>query len=710
MNDEKCATISFSTDVWPEVTLGQYKGLEAERLPVEITDEEIEADVERMRKQNSRMVTVDRPAENGDTVNIDYKGTKDGTAFQGGSAENFNLVLGSGNFIPGFEEKLIGVSAGEERDLDLTFPENYHAEELAGQAVVFHVKCNEVKFQELPALDDEFAKDNDFDTLEELRADIRKRLTERKESASRDTFTDALVEKAAENMTVEMPKGLIEERMDGIINDYAQYLGQQGIGLEDYMKMMGTDVASFRETTRATAERQARTEVLLTAVADAENLEVTEDDLQAEYKKMAEAYNEFAEASNLKSFLLKNSDRPLSDYWYKDGELSSISSDVNAFAFGKASGVSPIFSEDNSFFAAKVTDTAMLPDSVYVKHILLQGENARNTADSLAGVIRKGGNFASAAAVYSADQGSAADGELGNIGWMTQSYMIPGFESVITAEIGKPYVIDTQYGSHVVLVSKKTRPVLKKKVAILEKTALASKETFNEYYAKANRFATLAGGTYEGYKKAVDSLGVYSHPMNNVREGNARYGTVEQAKEVTRWIYDAKKGKASNIITVNNNFFFVAALKDIHEEGYAPVKEVAPSIRQMLYSKKIGGKKAAEVAEKIAGLTDLQAIAEALGTTVSSHSDLAFSSMGNPGLDPAFIGAVAAAEPEKICGPVAGSIGVYVFKVTGRDTGAFFTEDDAKNYENQKMQYSSQMIIPVMMEEADVVDHRDRFF
>ena len=433
-------------------------------------------------------------------------------------------------------------------------------------------------------------------------------------------------------------------------------------------------------------------------------------DIAATNEKMAEAYNEFAEASNLKSFLLKNSDRPLSDYWYKDGELSSISSDVNAFAFGKASGVSPIFSEDNSFFAAKVTDTAMLPDSVYVKHILLQGENARNTADSLAGVIRKGGNFASAAAVYSADQGSAADGELGNIGWMTQSYMIPGFESVITAEIGKPYVIDTQYGSHVVLVSKKTRPVLKKKVAILEKTALASKETFNEYYAKANRFATLAGGTYEGYKKAVDSLGVYSHPMNNVREGNARYGTVEQAKEVTRWIYDAKKGKASNIITVNNNFFFVAALKDIHEEGYAPVKEVAPSIRQMLYSKKIGGKKAAEVAEKIAGLTDLQAIAEALGTTVSSHSDLAFSSMGNPGLDPAFIGAVAAAEPGKICGPVAGSIGVYVFKVTGRDTGAFFTEDDAKNYENQKMQYSSQMIIPVMMEEADVVDHRDRFF
>ncbi|MBR1868494.1 MAG: SurA N-terminal domain-containing protein [Bacteroidales bacterium] len=439
-------------------------------------------------------------------------------------------------------------------------------------------------------------------------------------------------------------------------------------------------------------------------------VEPSAQDIAAANEKMAEAYNEFAEASNIKSFLLKNSDRPLSDYWYKDGELSSISSDVNAFAFGKASGVSPIFTDENSFFAAKVIDSAMLPDSVYVKHILLQGDNARHTADSLAGVIAKGGNFASAAAVYSADQGSAADGELGNIGWMTQSYMIPGFESVITAEIGKPYVIDTQYGSHVVLVSKKTRPVLKKKVAILEKTALASKETFNEFYAKANRFATLAGGTYEGYKKAVDSLGVYSHPMNNVREGNARYGSVDQAKEVTRWIYDAKKGKASNIITVNNNYFFIAALKEIHEEGYASVKEVSPSIRQTLYSQKLGEKKTAEVAEKIAGLTDLQAIAEALGTTVSSHSDIAFSSMGNPGLDPAFIGAVSVAEPDKICGPVAGGIGVYVFKVTGRDTGAFFTEDDAKNFEAQKMQYNSQMIIPVMMEEADVVDHRDRFF
>jgi len=440
-------------------------------------------------------------------------------------------------------------------------------------------------------------------------------------------------------------------------------------------------------------------------------VEPSAEDITATSDNMMAAYNEFGTASNMKSFLLKNSDRQLSEYWYKDGELSSVNSELNAFVFGKSSAaVSPIIRDENSFFAAKVMATAMLPDSVYVKHILLYGDNARHTADSLCAVAAKGANFASLVAQYSADQASAADGELGNIGWMTQTYMIPGFESVITASVNKPYVVDTQYGSHVVLVTKKTAPVLKKQVAVLEKTALASKETFNSYYAKANKFATMAAGSYEGYKKAVDSLGVYSHTMNNVVEGNDKYGTVESAKEVTRWIFDAKKGKSSAIITVNNNYFFIAALKEIHKEGYAPVNEVAPSIRQMLYAKKYGEHKAAQVAEKIAGKDNLEAIAEALETTVSSRSDIAFSSMGAPGTDPAFIGAVSVAEEGKICGPVAGNIGVYVFQVTGRDTGAFFTEDDAKNFEAQKLQYSSQMILPVMMDEAEVKDNRARFF
>jgi peptidyl-prolyl cis-trans isomerase D len=249
-----------------------------------------------------------------------------------------------------------------------------------------------------------------------------------------------------------------------------------------------------------------------------------------------------------------------------------------------------------------------------------------------------------------------------------------------------------------------------KQVAIFEKNALASKETFNHYYSQANKFATLANGSYANYQAAVDTMGVYSHPMDKVLESTSSFGAIDNAKEVTRWIFDNKPGKVSNIITVNNNFFFIATVKGVHKEGFATVEEAAPVIRQQLYAEKLGEKKTAEVAEKIKGLDDLQAIAEALGTTVSTQEDITFASMRGQGLDPAFIGAACAAPEGKVCGPVQGQIGSYVFKVTGRDTGAFYTEDDAKNYQAQKSQYMSQMILPVMMEVCDVKDNRARFY
>ena len=286
--------LSFSTDVYPEVTLGQYKGLEAEKPSVEVTDEEVDGHIERLRKQNARLITVERPAQDGDTVNINYAGMLDGIPFDGGTAENQNLVLGSNTFVPGFESQLVGISAGEERDLDITFPENY-GHDLGGKAVVFHVKCNEVKFEELPELDDEFAKDNDFDTLADLKADIRAKSVEEKEKAAKNAFDDALVDQAVENMTVDMPEGMIEERMDGIVREYAQYMANQGIRIDDYLKMIGTDMKTFRESMRATAEKQARTEVLLAAVAEAENVQISEEDLQAEYEKLGEAYGMKAE-------------------------------------------------------------------------------------------------------------------------------------------------------------------------------------------------------------------------------------------------------------------------------------------------------------------------------------------------------------------------------------------------------------------------------
>lgn len=289
VTEENGALLSFSTDVYPEVTLGQYKGLEAVKPSVEVTDEEVDSHIERLRKQNGRIVTVERAAQDGDTVNINYCGTLEGIPFDGGTAENQDLVLGSNTFVPGFESQVVGMSAGDERDLDITFPENY-AKDLAGKAVVFHVKCNAVKVEELPELDDEFAKDNDFDTLDELKADIRANAVKEKETSAKNAFEDALVDAAAANMTVDIPASMVEERMDGILNEYARYMANQGLKFEDYLSMIGTDVQKFRETTRPTAEKQTRTELLLAAVAKAENIEITEDDLKAEYEKLAEAY------------------------------------------------------------------------------------------------------------------------------------------------------------------------------------------------------------------------------------------------------------------------------------------------------------------------------------------------------------------------------------------------------------------------------------
>ena len=419
---------------------------------------------------------------------------------------------------------------------------------------------------------------------------------------------------------------------------------------------------------------------------------------------------EFGSTTNMKAFLLRNSERSLTERWYKEGELKTVAADIDKFVFEGGQGVSPVYKNGNVFRSVRVMDSAMVPDSVYVKHILLQGTNARHLADSLKDVVAKGGNFSELAATYSVDSASAADGELGNLGWFTQTYTIPGFEGVVTAELNKPFVLNTQYGSHVVVVTKRTKPVAKKQVAILEKTAIASKETFNDFYSKANRFATITAGTYEGYKKAIDSTGVYSHVMNDVTEATANYGSVSQAKEITRWVFDAKKGKASNIITVNNNYFFVVALKDIREEGYKNVNDVAEPIHTILMNEKLRQKTCELVREKMQGLGSLEEIAEEYHTSVENADGITFNTTGAPAVEPALIGAVSVAPEGQVSGPVAGEACVYVFKVNSRETDNFFTPEDAKMIEERKAAYTAQQIIPVMMKNADVKDNRARFF
>ena len=475
-------------------------------------------------------------------------------------------------------------------------------------------------------------------------------------------------------------------------------------GMDTTVKVSGDEVRKYYESHKNMFKQNASRDMEYVVF----EVKPSEADINATNEAIGKVYDEFSTTDNMKSFLARNSEKGLNEYWYKAGELSTVNSGISEFVDANAQGTSPIVSDNNVFYAVRIMATAQIPDSVYVRHILLQGAT-ETKADSLLNVLVKGENFSNVAASYSADTRSAADGEQGNVGWMTQTYMIPGFESVLTAQVGKPYIVKTQYGTHIVEVAKRTAPVAKKQVAILEKTALASGETFNSYYAQASKFSKIAAGKYNNYKAAVDSMGLYSHPMK-VTEATSSYGSISQAKEVTRWVFDNKVGKVSEIITVNNNYLFVATVTGIHKEGIAKIDEVKEAIRQQLYAQKASEKAAADIAQKIQGISDLQAIADTLHSSVSTGVDVRFASLAGQGLDPKFIGAASVAPEGKICGPVAGTIGTYIFKVNSRDTGSFYTEDDARNAATQMNNYTTQMILPVMMMESDVRDHRARFY
>ncbi|MBE6952234.1 MAG: trigger factor [Ruminococcaceae bacterium] len=295
-------TFTAVVTVKPEVKLGAYKGLEAEQAAVVITEEDVDKELEGRRKRNGRLETVEREAAEGDTVVIDFEGFLDDVAFEGGKAENHSLRLGSGQFIPGFEDQLIGTKAGDEKDVNVTFPEAYQAEELAGKPVVFKVKVHEVKENVLPDLDDEFAKDvSEFETLAEFREDLKRKLQIVREKSSAEEFEGKLLEKLVENMEVEIPDCMIEQQLDRIAEDFEYRLRSQGMTLQGYLQMSGMDIEGFRNTFRDRAEAQVKTTLALEAVAAAENFEVSAEDIEAEYGKMAEMYK--APVEDLKKYM-----------------------------------------------------------------------------------------------------------------------------------------------------------------------------------------------------------------------------------------------------------------------------------------------------------------------------------------------------------------------------------------------------------------------
>ena len=291
VTDERTAAYTFTVTLYPEVTLGQYKGIEATREPVTVSDEDVNAEVESARKRNARKVSVEREAQMGDTANIDFDGFLNGERFDGGKAEGYDLELGSNSFVPGFEEQIVGMQIGEEKDLDITFPEEY-VEDLAGKAVVFKVKLNSLTVSELPELDDEFAKDvSEFDTLDEYKADIRANLEKRRQDEAEEKVRSEIMHKAAENMTVEIPEVMVQEKVEEILRNYAANFGLNSRDMEyaQLLQMMGLDENTVNVSIRPGAQVQVKNDLLIEAVIKAENIEATDEEVEEYLNKVAES-------------------------------------------------------------------------------------------------------------------------------------------------------------------------------------------------------------------------------------------------------------------------------------------------------------------------------------------------------------------------------------------------------------------------------------
>ncbi len=297
VTDERTALYEFSVTLYPEVKLGEYKGLKVVKEVVDVDDEDVASELESVRKRNARKINVERAAEMGDTANIDFDGYLNGERFDGGKAENYGLTLGSGSFVPGFEEQVVGMQIGEEKDIDITFPENY-TPELAGKAVVFKVKLNSLTVDELPELDDEFAKDvSEFDTLEEYKADVRKNLESQRAEQAQSAFESLALKQASDNLDVDVPDVMIQEKAEDMLRNYAANFGldARNMSYEQLMQTMGLDAASMNQTILPGAQLQVRTDLLLEAVAKAENFETSEDDLNAYAQKIADSIGAKAE-------------------------------------------------------------------------------------------------------------------------------------------------------------------------------------------------------------------------------------------------------------------------------------------------------------------------------------------------------------------------------------------------------------------------------
>ena len=297
----------------PEVTLGEYKGLEVPKADLEVTEEEIAGELRKEQEENSRVLDVDdRAVADGDKVTLDFEGFVDGEAFDGGKGTDYPLTIGSGSFIPGFEEQLVGANNGEEKEVNVTFPEEYQAEDLAGKPAVFKVKINEIKGKELPELDDDFAQDiSEFDTLAEYKEDVKKKLQEQKEAAAKRDKEDEAIRKIIDKSKMELPEPMIEMQVQNIINDFATRISQQGLSMEQYMQFSGATIDSLKEQVRPDAIERIQSSLVLEEIAKAENIEVSDEELDKEFERLATAYR--TDVESLKEYAAESEIQAIKD-------------------------------------------------------------------------------------------------------------------------------------------------------------------------------------------------------------------------------------------------------------------------------------------------------------------------------------------------------------------------------------------------------------
>jgi len=303
IEEDEPASFTAIVEVKPEVELGEYTDLDVEKESAEVTEEEIEEEIERVRNQHSQLVASDKEVvEDGDFVIIDFEGKKDGEPFPGGSAEEYSLEIGSNTFIPGFEEQLIGAQVGDELELNITFPEDYNAEDLAGEDVIFDVEIKEIKEKQLPELDDEFAKEvSDYETFEEYKESIKERLQKSKEDRTQREYENKLIEKASQNAEVDVPEKMVEDELNTMFQNFTQSVSQQGMEVQDYLDYMGTDEEGWKEQNKEAAENRTRSNLVLEAIAEKEGIEISEEEIEEQIQEIAESNDQDPE--QIKAFL-----------------------------------------------------------------------------------------------------------------------------------------------------------------------------------------------------------------------------------------------------------------------------------------------------------------------------------------------------------------------------------------------------------------------